>query len=367
MIMKQLLGRTTEELREDLRILGQPSYRAVQLQQWLYQNVPFEDMLNLPKSLRDSLRNEYSEGYAKVLDRQKSQDGTTKYLMQLSDGNTVETVFLPHDYGNTLCISTQVGCAMGCKFCASCRDGLIRNLTAGEMLAQITAVNADQQPGKVNRIVLMGMGEPLQNTDAVLRFLRMANDPDGLGISQRNVSISTCGVVDQMDRLANEGVQATLAVSLHAPDQAKRETLMPSARKYELHDIIEAAKRYYNKTGRRVTFEYALIHGVNDSQADLNALARLLRPLHTHVNVIPLNGTIGNMRGPSKRDAYAFADRLTKMGVPATVRRSMGRDIEGACGQLRQRFINSEVSHSAKSAGCGDAVLGHDGTQQLPD
>lgn len=337
--MKQLLGLTVEELQSELRELKQPAYRAMQLQQWLYRNTPFEEMSNLPGELRRELSEKYLEGYAHIVNKQTSVDGTTKYLLQLDDGNTVETVFLPHDYGNTVCVSTQIGCAMGCKFCASCKDGLVRNLTAGEILAQLTAVSADQKAQRVGRVVLMGMGEPLQNTDAVLRFIQLAGDSNGLGIGQRNISLSTCGVVDQIDRLADENLQCTLAISLHAPTQEKRESIMPSAKKYHLTDIVSAAERYYQKTGRRITFEYALIKGVNDTVQDLNAMVRLLRPLHTHVNIIPLNATGGELYGPSKRAAYAFADQLTKRGVPATVRRTMGQDIEGACGQLRQRAM----------------------------
>lgn len=338
--MEKLLGKTEHELRDALKALDQPAYRAAQVQQWLYQNTPFEEMSNLPLQLREKLRETCDEGYGKILDKRVSEeDGTTKYLIELSDGNTIETVFLPHEYGNTLCVSTQVGCAMGCKFCASCRDGLIRNLTAGEMLSEVTAVASDQN-SRVSRIVLMGMGEPLQNLDEVMKFIALANDPKGLGIGQRNITLSTCGVVDQMDRLAQMNPQITLAVSLHAPTQEKREKIMPSAKKYEIHEIVDAAQRYFETTGRRVTFEYALICGVNDTEQDLAQLAQLLKPLHTHVNIIPLN-SYGELHGPNKRAAYTFADKLTKMGVPATVRRSMGQDIEGACGQLRQRTMDA--------------------------
>lgn len=346
--MKQLLGMTLEELQNELRSLGQPSYRAAQIQQWLYLNTPFEEMSNLPAALREELREKYEEGYAQIVEKKSGKDGTTKYLLELTDGNTIETVFLPYDYGNTLCVSTQVGCAMGCKFCASCKDGLIRDLTAGEMLSEVTAVSKDQGE-RVSRIVLMGMGEPLKNTDQVLRFLSLASDKDGLGIGRRNMTLSTCGVVDQMDRLAEESPQTTLAVSLHAPSQAKREKMMPSAKKYPIQDIVDAAERYFEKTGRRVTFEYALVRGVNDSEQDLRQLAKLLGPLHTHINIIPLN-SYGDLKGPTRKQAYAFADRLTKLGVPATVRRTMGQDIEGACGQLRQRAASPEAEEACAAA-----------------
>lgn len=338
--MEQLLGKSTDELRDALRDLNQPAYRAAQLQQWLYQNTPFEQMTNLPASLRTELRDTYNEGYAQIIEKKSSKDGTVKYLLKLRDGNTIETVFLPYDYGNTLCISTQVGCAMGCSFCASCRDGLVRNLTAGEMLSEVTAVAADQG-GRISRIVLMGMGEPLHNIDEVLKFLSAASDPQGLGIGRRNITLSTCGIADGIDRLADESPQTTLAVSLHASAQDQREQIMPSAKKYKLEEIVEAAKRYFEKTGRRVTFEYALIRGVNDTEQDINRLARLLKPLQTHVNIIPLN-SYRDLQGSTRKQAYSFADRLTKLGVPATVRRTMGQDIDGACGQLRQRITDEQ-------------------------
>lgn len=345
--MRALLDQSTDQLKGTLQQMGEPAYRAKQVEQWLMKGIPFEEMRNLPKALQEKLQEQTSEGYARIAQKRESADGTVKYLLALEDGNTVETVFLPNDYGNTLCVSTQVGCAMGCKFCASTTGGLVRNLTAGEMLSEVIAVNKDRGGGRqVDRIVLMGMGEPLANYDNVVTFLRRVINPDGLGIGQRNISLSTCGVVVGMDKLAEEDLQLTLAVSLHSPFQDEREKLMPSARKYELSRILDAAKRYFDRTGRRVTFEYALIAGVNDRKEDLNELVRLLKPLHTHVNIIPLNAS-GALEAPTKSACHAFAAKLTNAGVPATVRRSMGGDIEGACGQLRRRALEEQSTQPA--------------------
>ncbi|MBD5560878.1 MAG: 23S rRNA (adenine(2503)-C(2))-methyltransferase RlmN [Clostridia bacterium] len=337
--MQTLLGKNPQELKESLTQMGEPGYRAGQLSKWLYQNVPFESMSDLPASLREKLRRETSEGYLKMLEKRTAADGTTKYLFELPDGNTVETVFLPKEYGNSVCVSSQVGCAMGCRFCASTKDGLVRNLSAGEMLAQITAVAADQRDaGRIGNVVVMGMGEPLANEENLVRFVRLASSPEGLGISQRALTVSTCGLIPAIRRLAEEDLQITLAVSLHSARQDEREKLMPSARANPLPELIQAAREYFEKTGRRVTFEYALIDGVNDTDADLDALTDLLGGFPCHVNIIPLNAS-GSLAAPSKRRVYAFAEALGRRGISATVRRSMGSDIEGACGQLRQRRL----------------------------
>lgn len=337
--MQTLLGSDQQELKQFFSSLGEPAFRAGQVEKWLYQNVPFEQMSNLPMSLRGRLRSEADEGFVRQLDRRSSADGTTKYLFELRDGNTVETVYLPKEYGNSVCVSSQVGCAMGCRFCASTKGGLVRNLSAGEMLAQITAVAADQREnGRIGNIVVMGMGEPLANQENLVKFIRLASSPDGLGISQRSITVSTCGLIPKIGELAEEDLQITLAVSLHSARQEEREKLMPSARSNRLPELIEAAREYFQKTGRRVTFEYALIDGVNDTDADLEALTKLLSGFPCHVNIIPLNPS-GELAAPSKRRVYAFADALEKRGISATVRRSMGSDIEGACGQLRQRSL----------------------------
>lgn len=356
--MQALLGKSREELKDYLTSVGEPGYRAQQLEKWLYQNVPFEEMSNLPAPLREKLRSEAEEGYLKLIEKAEAKDGTVKYLFQLADGNTVETVYLPKDYGNSICISSQVGCAMGCKFCASTQNGLVRNLTAGEMLAQITAVNADQgEEKRVNHIVVMGMGEPLANLDNLLSFLRSASSPDGLGISQRSITVSTCGLIPAMQKLADEKLQITLAVSLHSALQKEREKIMPAAKGNPLPDLVKTARGYFDKTGRRITFEYALIEGVNDRREDLDALQKLLGGFPAHVNIIPLNSW-SEMHAPSQRRVYAFAEELERRGIGATVRRSMGSEIEGACGQLRQRRLDKSAEDVANSGNTAAELQG---------
>ncbi len=333
--MTRLLGMPTEVLVEEMKRLGEPKYRAGQVAQWLYLGVPFEEMSNLPAALRQKLREHFSEGYAKTLDCAISQDGTKKYLFALADGLTVESVYMPRDYGTSVCISTQVGCACGCVFCASCRDGLERNLDSGEMLAQVIAMNADNRE-KADHIVLMGMGEPLQNYEQVEMFIRLANSEAGLNIGRRSISLSTCGIPEGMDRLAASGLGVTLSVSLHAPTQAQRERVMPVAKLYDIREVMDAARRYFDRTGRRIIIEYAMIDGFNDSDEDAAQLKRLLAGLNCHVNLIPLNDT-GMLRPTPKGRVYAFCEKLEQLGLSATVRRSVGGDIDGACGQLRQR------------------------------
>ncbi len=334
----RLLELDTEGLKLELARLSEPAFRAKQLRKWLNLGVAFEDMTDLSVKLRERLRESFSEGYARTLQMQRSADGTKKYLFELADGNTVESVYLPKNYGNSVCVSSQVGCARGCTFCASCRDGLLRNLSAGEILSQIVAVNADNAGGEVNHIVLMGMGEPLDNYENVLRFLKLVNDEEGLNIGKRGISLSTCGITQNIYRLAQDFPGITLSISLHAADQLKREQLMPSAKQYFIDDIMDAARTYFKTTGRRVIFEYALISGFNDGAVDSEQLAALLTGMSCHVNVIPLNDT-GALKAPKKGEVYAFCERLCALGLSATVRRSMGADIEGACGQLRSRNL----------------------------
>jgi len=335
--MSMLIGMTSEELEGVVAEIGEKRFRAAQIKKWLNRGARFEDMTDLPEGLRKKLRAGYGEGYPECLERLGSEDGTRKYLFGLADGNTVESVYLPKAYGSSVCVSTQVGCAMGCAFCASCAGGLVRNLDAGEILAQVVRINADNG-GAVDHIVLMGMGEPLDNYENVVKFIKLANAADGLNIGIRNISLSTCGIVDKIYSFADEGMGVTLSVSLHASTQEKRLKVMPSARKYGIGEIITAAKYYFEKTGRRVIIEYALIEGFNDSDKDIAELAGLLRGFSCHINVIPLNEW-GGLRPPKKRDVYAFAERLEKAGLSATVRRSMGSDIKGACGQLRQKKL----------------------------
>ncbi len=337
-MLNELMSLTAEELKSVLAALGEKPFRAKQIKKWLTLGVPFEGMTDLPLALREKLRASCGEGYLKLLEVRRAQDGTKKYLFELADGNTVETVYMPKDYGNSLCVSTQVGCAMGCAFCASGVGGLVRNLTAGEILAQVVAANADNPDGRVGKIVLMGMGEPLDNYENVLRFIRLVNSEDGLNIGQRNISLSTCGLAEGMERLAGEGLQVTLSLSLHAATQQKRERVLPIAKKNPLAAVMRAAGHYFDKTGRRVIMEYALIDGFNDGEEDARALRELLFGMNCHVNLIALNGR-GKLKAPPKRKVYAFCARLTELGLSATVRKSMGGEIEGACGQLRQRRI----------------------------
>lgn len=344
---KRLLDYSIEELKTELADMGESAFRAGQIMKWLTLGVPFADMTNLSKELREKLAETYTEGYAKTLEVLESADGTKKFLFEMQDDATVESVFMQKDYGNTVCVSTQVGCRMGCTFCASGADGLRRNLSAGEILSQVVAVNALR---KVNNIVLMGMGEPLDNYDNVVKFIRLVNAKEGLNIGQRGISLSTCGIVDKIYALADEGLSVTLSISLHAATDEKRQEIMPTARKYKIGDILAAAHAYFQKTGRRVIIEYVVLGGFNDTPADAAALKLLLqgesrrsrerRPsggggMNCHINLIPVNGR----EGERQKNAYVFLGLLEKEGLSATVRKSMGGDIEGACGQLRQRHL----------------------------
>lgn len=338
-----LSGFDTKGLKKVLADCGQPPYRAKQLREWVNRAVSFDKMSNLPKPLIATLSEKYSVTGVEIIKKLISRDGTVKYLFALGDGNVVEGVLMRYKYGNTLCISTQVGCRMGCAFCASGIDGLIRNLTAGEILGEVLEVNRDEggTPEKraVTNVVLMGSGEPLDNYDNVTSFLRLLNDKEGLNISERNVSLSTCGITDNIKRLADDGFSVTLTISLHAADDETRKRIMPTANKYKIADIVSAAKYYFEKTGRRYIFEYSLIKGVNDGKDNMLALAKLLKGLPCHVNLIRLNYV--KEKGLKGSDnAEEMKKILENEGISATVRRTMGSDIDGACGQLRRRFLN---------------------------
>ena len=275
------------------------------------------------------------------------KDGTVKYVYKLADGNIIEGVLMSYKYGNTLCVSTQVGCRMGCKFCASTLGGLVRNLSAGEILAQVLFVNRDNggdlKNRKVTNVVLMGSGEPLDNFDNVVKFFNLVSAPNGINISQRNISLSTCGLVDKIKELAKLKLQVTLTISLHAPTDDMRKEIMPIANRYSISELIDATKLYFNETKRRIVFEYSLISGKNDTFECADELAKLLKGLVCHVNLIPLNEVKERgMLGTNRKKAYAFMDRLNKAGISATVRRTMGADIEGACGQLRAKILKNE-------------------------
>ena len=303
-------------------------------------------MTDLAKDFREKLKADYIARPVKIFRRFESVDGTQKFLYSLSDGNLIEGVLMKYHHGNTLCVSTQVGCRMGCKFCASTIDGLVRNLTAGEILGQIIAVNAflggDTQNRQVTNVVLMGSGEPLDNFDNVLQFLHLVSSPDGINISQRNISLSTCGISPKIIQLADMGFSVNLTLSLHSPRQEKRRNLMPVSNAYPLLEAVEACKYYFLKTGRRVIFEYVLVKGENDTDADAKLLARLTKGFPVHVNLIRLNPVKERRLSPSEEDATKeFLKKLIDLNVSATIRRQMGVDIEGACGQLRRKVIQN--------------------------
>lgn len=340
--MLELLSMSQAEMGELLASWGQPAFRKKQLFSWLHQGTPFEQMLNLPNALRVRLRAEASENTVSVLETIESKiDGTVKLLYRLPDGNVIEGVLMRYKHGNTLCLSTQVGCKMGCAFCASTLDGCVRNLSAGEMLGQVVCANRVlSEEVRVHNIVLMGSGEPLDNYENTTRFLRLLREPDGVNIGLRNVSLSTCGLVPQMYAFADEDLPVTLSVSLHAPNDDVRRKIMPVANRYSIEELIGACKNYIGKTGRRVIFEYALISGVNASVAQAHELSALLRGMQCHVNLIPLNSVPERgLQGVSEREVSAFKAALEERHISVTRRREMGDDIEGACGQLRRKYI----------------------------
>ena len=331
---------TQPELADILKELGQPKFRAKQVFTWLHKGVrSYDEMTNLPKALRDTLAENYPINAPKVVRKQESQkDGTIKYLWELSDGNCVETVLMRYHYGNTVCISTEVGCRMGCAFCASTIGGLVRRLEPFEMLDEVLFTQIDSGL-PISHIVLMGIGEPLDNMDNVLRFLELVNSEDGMNISMRHISLSTCGLVPKIDELAEKKLQISLAISLHGPNNAIRSKTMPVNKAYPIEELIEACRRYYAATSRRIHFEYAMIDGVNDSEENAKELLRLLKGLPAHVNMIPLNHVEESPLKPSSKAAVAkFQKILEDGGVTATVRRTLGGDIDASCGQLRRKY-----------------------------
>ena len=344
----QLLSMTPEELGVYLKDMGQPAFRAKQVFAWLHQGVPFERMSNLPKALRETLAENCLDNPVQVLETITSKlDGTIKLLYRLHDGHVIEGVLMRYKYGNTLCVSTQVGCRMGCAFCASTLDGCARSLSAGEILGQIVCANGVLAPQgqKVGNVVLMGSGEPLDNYDNVVRFLRILRMEGGLCIGMRSVSLSTCGLVPNMRRFAQEDLPVTLSLSLHAPNDEVRKRLMPVANAYAMDDVLDACRYYIEKTGRRVIFEYALVHGVNAAPEQAAELAGRLRGMQCHVNLIPLNSVPERgLTGVSEREVDAFRRVLEQKNISVTRRREMGDDIEGACGQLRRRYLRDQTA-----------------------
>ena len=340
--MKQdIKSMTLAEMTQALKDLGQPAFRAKQIYTWLHKGVTdFEEMTNVSKELRAKLDETYYITAPKVARKQKSQkDGTVKYLWELGDGNCVETVLMQYHHGNTVCISSEVGCPMGCKFCASTLGGLVRRLQPSEILDQVLFTALDSGL-PISNIVLMGIGEPLDNFDNVMRFLELVNSPEGMNIGMRHISLSTCGLVPRIDELAEKKLQLTLSVSLHSPDDASRSAIMPINRRYPVDVLLDACRRYFEKTGRRVSFEYTMIDGVSDSPEQAELLASKLRGLAAHVNMIPLNPVAESPLRPSTRQAVArFQKILEGHGIPATVRRSLGGDIDASCGQLRRKYV----------------------------
>lgn len=343
--MTDIRSMTLEELKEAMTALGEKPFRAKQIYEWLHVRLvdDFDEMTNLSRALREKLRENYALWPLQALRVQTSKiDGTKKFLFALSDRQVVESVWMQYHHGDSVCISSQVGCRMGCKFCASGIGGLVRNLTVGEMLAQVYAIQK-LTGERVSNVVVMGTGEPFDNYDTLIQFLRMLTDTNGLNISQRNITVSTCGIVPKIRAFAEEDLQVTLALSLHASDNEKRKELMPIAYTYSLGEVMDACRYYFQKTGRRMTYEYSLVGGVNDTREDAKALAGLLRGQNCHVNLIPVNPV--KERGydrTAQQDIRRFVDTLGRLGVNATVRRELGSDINAACGQLRRQYEQGE-------------------------
>lgn len=324
---------------------GLPKFRTAQVYKWIVAGVSdFDEMSNLPKDLREKLRESFYIANCEVATKQVSQiDGTVKYLFKLFDGEYIEAVFMKYHHGNTLCISTQVGCKMNCSFCATGKQGFTRNLTASEMLAQITRAEIDTGQ-RISNVVLMGMGEPLDNYDNVLKFLKLVSSSDNINIGMRHISLSTCGLVDKINELSKEKLQLTLSVSLHAPSDEVRNKTMPVNKKYNVKTLIDACKNYGKVTGRRISFEYAMIKGVNDSKEDAQKLADVLRGIMCHVNLIPVNEVKeNNYIKSSKKTLNDFIYILEKNGLTATIRRTLGSDIDASCGQLRGKNLGKEM------------------------
>lgn len=338
-----------EKLTEYIISLGEKAFRAKQIYEWMHVKhvISVDEMTNLSKNLREQLREQCAFTVLKQMDVQISrQDGTRKYLFGLEDGNVIESVLMRYKHGNSVCISSQAGCRMGCRFCASTLDGLARDLTPAEMLEQIYRIGCDIGE-RISNVVVMGSGEPLDNYDNLLVFIQMLTDEHGLNISQRNLTVSTCGIVPRIRQLAEQNLQITLALSLHASSQEKRRELMPIANKYELSDVLSACDYYFQRTGRRMTFEYSLVGGVNDTDRDAAQLCAMLKGKNCHINLIPVNPIKERDFVQSDRSVVeAFKQKLEKHGMNVTVRREMGRDIDGACGQLRKRHMDLNVTNN---------------------
>ena len=339
-----------DELENWMKVEGQPAFRAKQVFQWLHEKyvASAEEMTNLPKDLRTKLSESGIVTIKEELRQESASDGTVKFLYRLQDDQMIETVFMRHDYGNSVCISSQAGCRMGCRFCASTIGGLVRNLTASEMLEQIYA-SSRAMGERISHVVVMGTGEPLDNYENLIRFLRLLTDEKGYNLSARNITVSSCGIVPRIYDLANENLPITFALSLHAPTDEERKELMPVAHRYTLAETLDACRAYFDRTGRRVTFEYSLVKGKNDSREQAMKLAKLLAGMNCHVNLIPINPVEEREYEKSDQDSIAkFKLTLEKNHINATIRKSMGSDIDAACGQLRRKyaFHHQEDSHA---------------------
>lgn len=335
-----ILDMTLEELQVYVKEIGEPAFRAKQIFEACLLGKSLDEISNIPKSLKEKIEEDYP--HYEVVAHLISRDETQKVAVKFDDGSIVESVLLKYKYGYTVCVSTQVGCRMGCKFCASTLNGLKRNLSAGEILLQVLFFNkllgGTLKERKVTNVVLMGCGEPLDNYDNVTKFLSLISAPEGINISQRNISLSTCGLVPNIYKLADDGFNVTLTISLHAPNDELRKTIMPIANAYKIEEILKACDYYFDKTGRRIAFEYSLIQGVNDTDEAIAELAKILKGKPCHINLIPLNSVKEkSLMGVARKKAYQIQGKLEQMGMNATVRRTMGEDIEGACGQLRNR------------------------------
>ena len=346
---KDICAYTYEQLQAEIQAMGERGFRAKQIYEWLHVRLAedFSEMTNLSRELKYRLSEQYEILPVVMLEKQESRlDGTCKFLFRLHDGNVVESVWMRYHYGNSVCISSQVGCRMGCRFCASGIGGLVRGLSPSEMLGQVYRLQRIMGE-RVSNVVVMGTGEPLDNYDSLLTFLKILTGEKGLHISQRNVTVSTCGIVPKMYELAKEHLQITLALSLHGATQEKRKQLMPVANAYELEEVLTACDAYFRETGRRITFEYSLIRGVNDTEEDVRELVRILDPRNCHLNLIPVNSVKEyDLKQPDRKNAQNFKNKLEKYGINVTLRRELGADIDGACGQLRRSYVRTRTEEA---------------------
>ena len=343
---QQLRSLTYDDMETWMSAQGEKSFRTKQLFTWVHKNAisSVDEMTNISKALRDKIEHEYELEPIHMLEKQVSSiDGTAKYLFELTDGNVIESVWMKYKHGNSVCVSSQVGCRMGCTFCASTLGGLVRGLTPGEMLSQIYEIEKDTNE-PVSNVIVMGIGEPLDNYDTVVSFIRILSDERGRNLSQRSITVSTCGLVDQMRKLMKEHLQITLAVSLHAPNDEIRREMMPVAKKYSMDELISACRDYFEETGRRITFEYAMVAGVNDSDENARELIKRVKGLNCHINLIPLNNVVERNQERSKEEVIRhFKLALEKYMKNVTIRRELGSDIDAACGQLRKKYMKVQI------------------------